>query len=442
MNISNKINMVDDIFANYMDNHNKKSFEKDLKTLIDAFTNKQFEIRIVDTSAHAREPFFGMRVFPLGEEMDEFCKELTEDNTVSISDMCNRWRSIEKWVIEVDDRIFDRMTINFNPQEMTAMLLHEVGHTIYADKTFEMFYRVYKECRIRLTSADKASSKLLYFLYSIPLTVMCGIRDWNLTNKDLKEEVFADQSVNKLGYEEYLVSAYNKIIKVYGETSGYSDDYRKEDTLKNSITWCNLNIHDLVYRKNKLKDKLYSTGIRTNSIYMQGLIRSIMDKLSLRKQERYTGSVVVESNLTIDFDDENFVLENNLIYDIKGFSNLTNRIRSVRERAENAVANEAFGKTKDQIPNQLDVDTIFVEVDRIENHADRRYVLDLIYNQEEKIEKFKETFKYNKDLKKKYSGKMESMLKELASMRQAVLNKRSFDKEYKVFVKYPAGYEG
>ena len=88
------------------------------------------------------------------------------------------------------------------------------------------------------------------------------------------------------------------------------------------------------------------------------------------------------------------------------------------------------------------MDTIYVEVDRIQNHADRRYVLDLIYHQEEKIQNFLELCDVNPELKGKYHGKMQSMLKELESMRQAVLAKRNFDKQYKVFVKYPAGYEG
>ena len=62
--------------------------------------------------------------------------------------------------------------------------------------------------------------------------------------------------------------------------------------------------------------------------------------------------------------------------------------------------------------------------------------------QEEKIQKFMELCEYNNDLKKKYYGKMQSMLKELEDVRRGVLSKRNFDKNYKVFVKYPAGYEG
>ena len=73
---------------------------------------------------------------------------------------------------------------------------------------------------------------------------------------------------------------------------------------------------------------------------------------------------------------------------------------------------------------------------------DRRFVLDLIYDQEEKIEKFEELFEFDKSLKEKYKAKLERMKEELAGFRQQVLAKKNFEKSYKVFVKYPDGYEG
>jgi hypothetical protein len=141
-----------------------------------------------------------------------------------------------------------------------------------------------------------------------------------------------------------------------------------------------------------------------------------------------------------DFDDPDFLKNNELIYYNKDYTKLITRINTAVN-----IANESFFRKKDKgidIPNQLDVDTIFVEVDRIQNHADRRYVLDLIYNQEERINQFLELCDHDETLKAKYYSHMQSMLSELSDMRKAVLEKRSFDKKYKVFVKYPEGYEG
>ena len=153
-----------------------------------------------------------------------------------------------------------------------------------------------------------------------------------------------------------------------------------------------------------------------------------MHSLCIGEKTRYTGNIVMEASY--DFDDNNYATEKELIYDMKGFNALVNRINSLKESTKNDIATEAFFKRnkKPEIPTQLDVDTIFVEVDRIQNHADRRYVLDLIYNQEEKINKFLELCEANDDLGRKYNSKMHAMLAELQSMRKAVLAKRSFDK--------------
>lgn len=443
MNISDKITILDDAFSSYLMNKYERDLCKKISASLNAFSSdKDFQVSVVRCNNLAKEPFFGMRVFPSTKELMDICKEITDsdDSIMSLNDMCKRWKCIHSWTIEIDSRVFDRMTINFNPQEMTAMLLHEVGHVIYADSKVEMFYRVYKECRIRMKSSHRASAKLLYFFYMIPLSLMCGLRDWTVTSDDLKEEIFADQSVSKLGYGDHLISAYEKIISAHGNANGYSDTARKEDAIAQSVTWCNLNISDLVHRKNKMKDELYETGAKSNSSYIHNMISTILNKISVTTMERHTGNIVTES---YDFENENFITDNKLIYDIKGFNKLVNMVNSVAESANNSLAMEAFGKNKKStIPSQLDVDTIFVEVDRIQNHADRRYVLDLIYDQEAKIEKFMELFEFNPDLKNKYEGKMQSMMKELDSMRRAVLNKRSFDKQYKVFVKYPQGYEG
>lgn len=446
LDTNSTVAFIDEIYSSYLLNHDEKRFCSDLAASLNKLSSDNngksrfFEVSIVDSKISGKEPFFGMRVFPDAEDL--------KPTITAIQDGCNSWldgwKRISRWIIEIDSRVFNRMAINFNPKELTAMTLHEIGHTIYSDTKIERFYRAYQECKLHMTLADKASAKALYFLYQIPLLLVCGIRDWRLSRNDLKEEIFADMSVEKLGYGKDLVSAYQKIIKAYGN-SGYTSDAKADSQVESIIEWCNLNVHDLIHRKNKLKDELYQTGLTSNSSYIRKVISNIMKKFGIQAKNKYTGNIVIESALDIPYIDD-FVTHNDLQFNLKTIGALETYINAIQSSVENQIATEAklFKKSKkgSDIPSQLDVDTIFVEVDRIENHADRRYVLDLIYHQEEKIENFKELFQYNPELKSKYSGKMESMLKELESMRQAVLNKRNFDKDYKVFVKYPSGYEG
>lgn len=108
-------------------------------------------------------------------------------------------------------------------------------------------------------------------------------------------------------------------------------------------------------------------------------------------------------------------------------------------------ANEGFlfkRGNKLDVPTQYDVDSIYVEVDRITNHADRRYVLDLIYGVEDRIQNILDLCEIDSTIKSKYYSKMNNLLRQLSDLRRQVLNKRSFDKQYKLFVRYPSGYEG
>ena len=439
-----KISMIESAFFNFLSDKDEKACFSKITSVLSAFMkNKRFKIQIVKCNSMRKDPFFGMRCFPERTHAEQILRDTVYDD-YSLTKLIDRWRTIQGWEIEIDSRVFDRSVINFNPQEITAMLLHEVGHITYSDKPAEGFYRAYKEAYIRSTTEDKAKYKALYKLYLIPLSVACGFRKWNVDETDLREEIFADNSVKKLGYGDHLISAYQKIIRYFGN-DGYVTASKENDEIVNSVKFCNQVIVDLEKRKEQLKDELYYIGIRNRGIWIRNVISYLIKELGIVKKDKYDGNIVMEALSFDDYDNKNFMQENALIFTLKGSIALESLIRMhVNKAKDDMIAQEAlFRKNKKtSIPSQLDVDTIFVEVDRIQNHADRRFVLDLIYTQEEKITNFLEMTENNPDMTNKYKTKMEAMLRQLSSMRQQVLDKRSFDKQYKVFVKYPVGYEG
>ena len=69
-------------------------------------------------------------------------------------------------------------------------------------------------------------------------------------------------------------------------------------------------------------------------------------------------------------------------------------------------------------------------------------MLDLIYEQIEKLNDFEEAISMDETKSKKWAPKIEEMRQRLATLRKTVLSKNIAKKEYKVFVKYPEGYEG
>ena len=438
------IELIENTFSDYMIGKiNEKAFLSKLETALDNLpfnSEKSFSVNISKNKSMGKD-FFGFNVFPEIDKLEGICNKIANDD-VQFKDIVKHWRSIKEWEIVIDSLVFDRSFIAFNPKELTAMLLHEIGHVTQSDEPIEQFYRAYLESKSRLKNADKVSKKVLYILYTIPLAVACTSRRWVNDKNEIKLEISADKSLIETGYAEHLINAFDKIIKASGSINRSEDmNYRE---IESNVEWANMNIVDVIKRRDKLKDSLYYKAIQTNSGYIQALCARILNFLGVRMRERYTGAVA-ESCMLNELINGEITLETHVpFYDIKKFGQIEARI--VREQNALEVANEAFfnkrKNSKVNIPDEYDLDRIFVAIDDIQNNYDKVYVLDLIYEQIEKLNDFEEAISMDETKSKKWAPKIEEMRQRLATLRKTVLSKNIAKKEYKVFVKYPEGYEG
>ena len=102
---ADKITMIDDAFSSYLLDPDEEEFTKKVSSILSAFANqKTFRVTIVKTTPREKEPFFGMRIFPDRGYADGLLKDLTVEEKPSIKKMCDRWRSIPIWEIEIDER--------------------------------------------------------------------------------------------------------------------------------------------------------------------------------------------------------------------------------------------------------------------------------------------------------------------------------------------------
>ena len=240
------IELIEATFSDYMIGKiNEKSFLNKMETALDAlpFNSKKSFSVIISKNKNMSKEFFGFNVFPEMDKLEYICNTIANDDT-KFSDIVKRWRSIEEWEIVIDSLIFDRNFIAFNPKELTAMLLHEIGHVTQSDEPIEQFYRAYLESKSRLKSADKVSKKVLYILYTIPLAVACTSRRWVNDKNELKLEISADKSLIETGYAEHLVNAFDKIIKASGSITRSEDMNYKE--IESNVEWANMNIVDVI----------------------------------------------------------------------------------------------------------------------------------------------------------------------------------------------------
>jgi len=442
--LSRKIGMLDNAYSDYlMKKINNIELEKRVGIILTNLDfsggKRNFTVSIVKNKG--KEPFFGMRIMPVLDDISELASDIVAEKK-SLKEICTIWASIQNWYLEIDDSVFDRTELNFIPKELTALTLHEIGHILYSDRTIEKFYRAYQESYMRVKIVDRASLKYLYMLYMIPLSLACAAHNYTDGNNEIKQEKFADKVLEDFGYSEALLTAINKIVKAFGNDSGISESEGNKK-ISASINWCNLNANDLIRRKNTLKDDLFYNTIKTNSSYTKAMCLKILYELGIGLRENYSGAVVENYNtFMMNYSPEHiteFYKTYESFYDIHTLGQLEKNMNMVTESYKVAMESKR-GEIK--LPSQYDIDSIEVECDRISNHADRIYVLDLIYNKLDQIDQFENLIEGSHTEERKYEDKIKSMKSQLQEMRKLVLSKRCFGSEYKLFVKYPKGYEG
>lgn len=447
MAYEDKLLIIDDAFSDYLKGSvTINALEKKIAVTLAAcpFYNKSNKYTVMIVKNQGKEPFFGTRIFPSIDSAHEIAESVVVDGN-PITDIREAWKKITDWVIEIDSNIFDRSSLNLNPKEMTSLLLHEIGHTIYSDHVIERFYRSYKTSYIHMTIAEKETLKLAYALFMIPLSATCGLRSWIRGRNAIKEEYFADKIVMENGYGENYVSALGKIIEVYGNSITNTNNAEADAQIENTMQWSITNIIDVTKRKNRLKDELFYKSVRSSSGFMKALTVKILNELGVNMREKYTGDVV---ECTLDFlnmDRVERAYEIN--FDTAGYAKFDNMISNSLNASRynpNSPAFESFRKNKipDKLPSWEDVDRIKIEYDRMTNHYDRTFVLDLIYDLINRINDFMESISTDSQKTKKFKPEADKMLSELEDIRRLVLAKSSFAKRYQVFVKVPDGYEG
>lgn len=427
---------------------NESQLCRDISTALGAlpFDGRRKEFTVQITNQRMNEKFFGMRVFPKIDELDKFCREIVNEdsaNIIKFNEMTKRWKTIDSWFLELDSILFNRNVINFTPKELVALTLHEIGHIIYSDKPVEGFYRAYREAKVRMTVSEKATQRLMYSIYMIPLSVACMQRRWVNEKDEVEVEIVADKTVMELGYGDYLVEAFNKIIRQFGSVNSNRNQQQAE--IDTSMQWCNKNVADIIRRKENLKDELYYQAIRSKSNYMKAVTIITLDKIGFKMKERYTG-YVVENSLEL-LSDPDVMKKYMPIVDALESARFDKQLQGMISAEE--VAMEAFfnkrKKIKTELPSQYEIDAISIEVDKITTHHDRIFVMDLIYEVLERINNFEEAISPDPALVRKWGGKINTMKEQLEQLRQAVLEKKTFASNYRFFVKLPPEakeYEG
>ena len=447
MAYEDKLLMIDDAFSDYLKGrYSISQLEKKIASVLAAcsFYGRSNKYTIMVVKNQGKEPFFGARIFPAIDDAHKIAEGVVVEGK-PVQELRSAWKKIENWVIEIDSSIFDRNTLNLNPREMTAILLHEVGHTIYSDKVIERMYRAYKSAYVHMNIAEKETLKIAYALFMVPLSASCALRSWVRGRNAIKEEYFADKIVADNGYGENYVEALTKIIEAFGNSIVNTNNAEADADVETSIQWAMVNVCDMTKRKNRLKDELFYKTVKSSSGFLKALAVKILNELGVNMREKYTGDVV---ECTLDlFSMDNVEKAYEVNFDTAAymqFDGMLERSLHADRYTPGTAAFESFRRNRvpDKLPSWEEVDKIKIEYDRMTNHYDRTFVLDLIYDLINQINEFMESIEDNPSKVRKFKPEADKMLAELEDLRRLVLRKSSFAKRYQVFVKVPDGYEG
>lgn len=449
MLIENCVNSIDKAFFERLSGRlNNGQFEKRLSEILTAAdlngSNKRFTVTIID----GKNEFLGLCCYPDMSQYSSVLQNSIADSSQpsQYNKMCELWFSeIRDWHIEIDKNCFDRRLINFTEKELTAMLLHELSHVVYSDRTVEKLYRAYKLNRQSLKHRGLNAAPVdivLGVLYLIPGTIACGLHKASVCRDGLREEYICDKVFGIRDYQEHLVTAMDKIIMKFGTTSAYDTTGANEKKIDASVKWCNFNAEHMVFRRDSLKRDLVNMASGTRSRYSKNVILFVINKLGIGFKDRYTGDMVAaESVIEIVGTDELPLSGFSLKYDIVDKPKELAALELAIKTSSQQTAMEGVGSKIRKLPSGYDMDMIEVEIDRVEDHQDRIYVLDLIYARVDQINEFIDFYGENSQEVKRNKAKIDKYRKQLDAMRIRLLSKHNIDKSYRVFIHNPPGYD-
>ena len=407
----------------------------------------KFKVYIVN---YGNEPYRGMSVIPLTlGGLSEALSGTGDNELPSYTELYKRWRTIPEWAIEIDERLFDKSYIQLNPRELTAMLIHEIGHTIFSDKKFEAFYRMYREVRLKYTITQRTKLKYVSFILYIPLMVAASVHTILIGKNGIREEKFCDELTIKYGYANDLISVFNKLIAYYGSTA-FKNPSAAEDKIAQEIIWSFNTVADITVRKRNLNTQLTLRALKSKSPTLKDTYMNLVKRFGTVIRERKTGiafeslddafRAIEESDAPVL---ENFIIEK----DSKSTVNLeTLLMRTEKLPAYEGLIMSDKNKTEKELKRlkvtDYDIDIIFVEIEKIQNPYDKVFTLDLIYNISEKLDVLEDMSEYDDSIKRKYLPKIKGWREKLAIARNKCLNKDISEKQYGLYVPVPKGYEG
>lgn len=402
MNKPNKDNTakyLEELITELISGEDKHKTFKSIKNTLNSMTDDVCEDIYIGKKSNS---FYGMSVYLAQNELESVSKHIVDNNMTS-KDVTNWITNLHlHYVIEIDPNILTPL-YKFSPSEITAILLHELGHVTADSDFYNDLKESYKKALFNLKNnemcyidAGNGTTELgmVYIMSAIQQTHISKYGD------DRLREQIADKFVVEMGYGKELESVIEKFSMIY--KSRYVRKKIEDITDVEAETYVHL-ITTFKQRQTYVTDLLKTESSMNNSNFVSDMLKTIKDKLSkiMIHESAYTYGKKMLSESFMDL-----------------FT--SNPVKVCQD----------------------DIDQLKIEIEMVEDYDDKSVVVYKIHkrmtqltNIKEKLDVNNRDYKYNNNL-------IDSYMKQLQKMLDDAMKYKVVPKSYGIFIKYPKGYEG
>lgn len=412
-----KFTAIEGAFLVLKENTNSLAALNIIKSSLEScFSGCIFDVRIVNSVDYNNAPFFVMSVFPEISVIDKVISAvMTDKETKAIQKL---WETNKNWRIEIDERIFDKNIIDLDNKELTAILLHEIGHIVCSTSIPNRISLIlrYEIMNSKISNKMMIKDSIFRKLLSLPVLDSC-IGDEKRNPSSIKEEIKADAFAKKMGYSNDLQSALTKLIKC----NKYSNKATINDKMSSNTQFALNTLDEFQQRRDKLaKTNLMRVRECCNSPYINELLDEFIE------------------TVFNDPDDSNSIFNGR-------------KVQIMQERADRDIEDGyyteffLFKKELKRI-DPAEIDYIYSKIAGIKNENDRMMVISYIHSKLDLVEYYIAIMENPKTAKKydiPHTLQQLKILKlRLLELRKDALKQKIPERNKNILVAWPSGYEG
>lgn len=405
--------LVEECFRNIQQ---EKNITKNIR-LIESAIKREFDIKLKISIIDNKKQFFGMCVYPSPEEINVLTKMLLDTNVrmADVEKVHIEFMTKGEQIVEIDSMLLYDHNINASAGEVTAILLHEIGHIIASNSIVCRFERAKEHITLKFDNKTRRLVPVIPLISKLFNIATLQIFS-NHFNMQLAKEVKADELARKEGYGEELMNILGKLIaNGKGERIKRTDKEIDKD-IEITVDWLIVNIKELEYRKDRLKRSIKLLKLTTPSKYLADRLDHIHDSIFKKDDEK-----MIEKAVVIN---EAFIVS---------------RLNNKGPKAPSG-AMDSSGRVKRLSPRDLDI--YRAELERVNTVDDKIFLLERLYDLLDIAEYAKQMLEIEPKRVMQSEQTIDQYIKHVQEIIDDVNAKQISRTKYGLFIKYPADYEG